>query len=183
MSSQNNALQQLVAESKTVSLQYPAKGYPVLTIENAKAMASIALQGATVFRYQSMHSDPLLWLSKKAEYALDKSIRGGVPICWPWFSERQISERQIAEQQNNVDENNQISFPKHGLLRTRQAHLLNIEESADKTSLYFGFSTANDAADVDFPDSMAEIAIHVASTLKIELTTTNLSDSTVDVLI
>lgn len=166
MSSQNNALQQLVADSKTVSLQYPAKGYPVLNIENSKAMASVALQGATVFRYQSMHAKPLLWLSSKAEFAHDKSIRGGIPICWPWFGERHPAEKE--DQQN--------SMPKHGLLRTRPAHLLEIEETADKTSLRFGFSTVNDAAEVDFPDSMAEVTLHIASTLKVELTTTNLSD-------
>lgn len=28
----------------------------------------------------------VLWLSDRAVYQNDRSIRGGVPICWPWFA-------------------------------------------------------------------------------------------------
>ena len=27
----------------------------------------------------------MLWVSEKSQFAGDKAIRGGIPICWPWF--------------------------------------------------------------------------------------------------
>ena len=35
--------------------------------------------------YQPHNQEPVIWLSKYAKFAAGKSIRGGVPICWPWF--------------------------------------------------------------------------------------------------
>jgi D-hexose-6-phosphate mutarotase len=54
-------------------------------IENPQATAEIALQGAQVLAFQPQGSGPVLFLSTNAVYAPGKAIRGGIPICWPWF--------------------------------------------------------------------------------------------------
>jgi len=58
---------------------------PVVDIHNALARASIAMQGAHVLGFQATGQEPLIWMSDDATYAAGKSLRGGVPICWPWF--------------------------------------------------------------------------------------------------
>lgn len=82
---------QLVKESDVVldphirSYQ-DAVGLQFLEIKNDFAHATVALQGAHVMSWQPRHAaDPVLWLSENARYVHGRSIRGGAPICWPWF--------------------------------------------------------------------------------------------------
>jgi len=58
---------------------------PVAEIENKLGKASVALQGAHVLGFQAAGQEPIIWMSGEATYAPGKSLRGGVPICWPWF--------------------------------------------------------------------------------------------------
>ncbi|MBI1195206.1 MAG: D-hexose-6-phosphate mutarotase [Gammaproteobacteria bacterium] len=60
-------------------------GLDFVEIENELGRATVALQGAHVVDYQATGKHPLLWLSKAVRFAQGKSIRGGVPVCWPWF--------------------------------------------------------------------------------------------------
>jgi D-hexose-6-phosphate mutarotase len=60
-------------------------GMPVAEINNELGQASIALQGAHVLDFQAKGGKPIIWMSDEAKYAPGKSLRGGVPICWPWF--------------------------------------------------------------------------------------------------
>ena len=41
--------------------------------------------GAHVWAWQPLGQDPVLWVSAKSEFEDDKPIRGGVPVCFPWF--------------------------------------------------------------------------------------------------
>ena len=50
------------------------------------AFAPISLQGGQVLGFTSANSpDPVLWLSPDAIFRENTAIRGGIPICWPWF--------------------------------------------------------------------------------------------------
>lgn len=61
-------------------------GLQYLEINNPLATGKIALQGAHVMAWQPKFlAHPVLWLSSNARYVNGRSIRGGVPICWPWF--------------------------------------------------------------------------------------------------
>jgi D-hexose-6-phosphate mutarotase len=61
-------------------------GLVFLDIESDAARASLCLQGAQVLLWQPEHArDPVLWLSDHAKAAKGKSLRGGIPVCWPWF--------------------------------------------------------------------------------------------------
>lgn len=55
-------------------------------IANPLATARICLQGAHVVTWQPRdQSEPVIWVSQDAAYLPGKSIRGGIPVCWPWF--------------------------------------------------------------------------------------------------
>jgi len=60
-------------------------GMPVVHVNNHLGKASIALQGAHVLAFQANNNQPLIWMSDGAVFAEGKSLRGGIPVCWPWF--------------------------------------------------------------------------------------------------
>ncbi len=53
------------------------------------AAAEVYLHGAHVTHYRPAGKPPALFLSEKAVFAPGKAIRGGVPICFPWFGDRE----------------------------------------------------------------------------------------------
>jgi D-hexose-6-phosphate mutarotase len=68
-------------------VQFVTRGdnFVVAEVTNALATASIALQGAHLMTWTPRGQEPVIWLSGATKLATGKSIRGGVPICWPWF--------------------------------------------------------------------------------------------------
>ena len=64
-------------------------GLPRLVISTPESTGEIYLHGAQVTSFQKTGEPPLLWLSAASQFAADKPIRGGVPICFPWFGARE----------------------------------------------------------------------------------------------
>ena len=79
-----------------------ASGLIVACIANRQAKSTISLQGAHVMTFEPAGEKPVIWLSPAAKLARGKSIRGGVPICWPWFGAHATDS----------------TFPAHGFART-----------------------------------------------------------------
>lgn len=77
-----------------------------IEVENSVASAKIALQGAHIFDYTLKGKGSVLFLSDTSVFKEGKAIRGGIPICWPWFG---------ANEQDNT-------FPNHGFARTSVWH-------------------------------------------------------------
>ena len=60
-------------------------GLTRLAIHTDAADAELYLHGAHVTRFQPRGGKPVLFMSGKSWFAAGKPIRGGVPICFPWF--------------------------------------------------------------------------------------------------
>ena len=61
-------------------------GFPFILIRNRSATALISLYAGQVLSFlPTGEGEDLLFLSQKAYYDAGKAIRGGIPICWPWF--------------------------------------------------------------------------------------------------
>ncbi|WAT02131.1 D-hexose-6-phosphate mutarotase [Rouxiella chamberiensis] len=58
---------------------------PVLIVTHPKGRAAITLQGAHLVSWQPAGQKPVIWLSRETAFTPGVAIRGGVPICWPWF--------------------------------------------------------------------------------------------------
>lgn len=58
---------------------------PVIAINHPLFRAAVTLQGAQLIAWQPNGEAPAIWLSEKSAFSPGKAIRGGVPICWPWF--------------------------------------------------------------------------------------------------
>lgn len=60
---------------------------PVIEIDTAACTARISLRGGHVLAWHPAGHAPVLWLSPGAVFREGKAIRGGIPVCWPWFAE------------------------------------------------------------------------------------------------
>ena len=96
----------------------------------------IAQQGAQVLSYQRLGEPPLLWLSDQAIFRQGKSVRAGVPVCWPWFGNLQRNPQAVQAMYHGEQ------APAHGLARTRDWQLLGIEEAAEGLRIEFSLPQA-----------------------------------------
>ena len=64
-------------------------GLPTAEISTPLAQARVALQGGQVLGWQPTGQSPVIWVSKAAVFQPGKGVRGGVPVCWPWFGGRE----------------------------------------------------------------------------------------------
>ena len=59
---------------------------PVLHLKHAVGTAKISLQGAQLISWKPQNAkQDVLWLSEVEPFENGNAIRGGVPICYPWF--------------------------------------------------------------------------------------------------
>jgi glucose-6-phosphate 1-epimerase len=127
----------------------------VADIQTAHASARVALQGAQVLAWQPAGQQPVLWVSKAAVYAPGKGVRGGVPVCWPWFGARD-------------------GLPAHGFVRTR---LWEVRETSQNAAgqVMLRLGMADDASTRtlwDFAFEL-ELTVTVGQTLSMALLTRN----------
>lgn len=69
----------------SISFKYEYGGIPLVTISNRHASAVISLNGGHVMEYVRHGEPPVLWMSHNSCLEMGKPIRGGIPVCWPWF--------------------------------------------------------------------------------------------------
>jgi len=61
-------------------------GFPVAGINNGRARALVSVYAGQVLSFQPRgQANDLLFVSDAAYYTAGKAIKGGIPICWPWF--------------------------------------------------------------------------------------------------
>ena len=61
-------------------------GLPMIQVKTVKAKALISIHAGQVLSYQPAgEAEDVMFLSAKAYYQGGKAIKGGAPICWPWF--------------------------------------------------------------------------------------------------
>lgn len=129
----------------------------------------IAEQGAQVLSYTPAGGRPLIWLSEDAAFTRGQSVRGGVPVCWPWFGDlaRNPAEVQAMRQADTPP-------PAHGEVRARDWQLLNIADEDDGVSIEFILDAAEDGLP-GWPHALElKLAVRLDARLSINLVTTNL---------
>lgn len=91
-------------------------GLPMIQINSDKASALISLYAGQVLSYRPAGEPAdLMFLSEKAYYQTAKAIKGGVPICWPWFGPDPEGKGRAA----------------HGFVRNRLWQMVGTEKTSD----------------------------------------------------
>jgi glucose-6-phosphate 1-epimerase len=157
-----NELNQRFAISNHVQFKEIAEGMIIAEVANQHALSNIALQGAHIATFQPRGEEPVIWLSPKAKFAPGKSIRGGVPVCWPWFGPHK----------------NDSKLPGHGYARTVPWEVLETKALSDgSTFLRFGL-VESDATRAQWPHpSTVQLEATIGKALRVELITTNTGKS------
>ncbi len=103
-------------------------GLPCIRINTSQASAEIYLHGAHLTSWRPAGAEEVIFVSQHAEWETGKAIRGGIPVCFPWFRDKQ-------------DDPN---APWHGLVRTKEWQLDNIVRNGE--NVFVSLSTASDAS-------------------------------------
>jgi D-hexose-6-phosphate mutarotase len=75
--------------SKAAELTTGKGNLPMLKIHAPRSEAEIYLHGAHLTHFKKTGEPPLLFVSRKSWFEADQPIRGGIPICFPWFGARE----------------------------------------------------------------------------------------------
>ena len=128
-------------------------GLPKINITTGRSTAEIYLHGAHITGFQKNGELPLLFMSRLSQFAAGKAIRGGVPICFPWFGQR---EGDVM----------------HGFARITEWNLIETAAMPDG-GVTVRFRLPATAANAAWPAFRAEFVVAVTDQLAMELIATN----------
>jgi D-hexose-6-phosphate mutarotase len=136
-------------------------GLPKISITTKVSAAEIYLLGAHVTGFQKNGEPPLLFMSAKSWFAPGKPIRGGVPVCFPWFGPR-------------------AGEPAHGFARITGWELVKTVAMPDG-SVTLNFHLPEIPERPAWKNPRTELVVTVSGKLTMELTATNESAAAIEI--
>lgn len=137
-------------------------GAPLAVLAGPYGSCEVSLHGGQVLSYRALGFQDTLWLSPLAEFGEGKAIRGGIPVCWPWFGK--------------APDGAPAGTPSHGFARRAAWHVEGCEYDARETRLTLGLSET-EATDPAFPFAYRlTLEIVLGDCLRLDLQTRNLGD-------
>ena len=92
-------------------------GLPTVAVNTKIASADISLYGAHALSFIPAKQKDILWISEKSLFEEGKAIRGGIPLCFPWFGPHPADKTK----------------PQHGFARLQYWDVINVKEINDDT--------------------------------------------------
>jgi glucose-6-phosphate 1-epimerase len=137
-------------------------GLTMIEIDNDHARATISTYAGQVLSFQPKDAaGDLLFVSSNAYYAEGKAIKGGIPVCWPWFGPDPEGQGR----------------PTHGFVRSWQWDVLSTESMSDgATMVKLGIADNSDTRSIWPRTFNLFLEIRVGATLSLELITRNAGD-------
>ncbi|NQY26430.1 MAG: D-hexose-6-phosphate mutarotase [Piscirickettsiaceae bacterium] len=135
-----------------------AGGFVMIEVNNDHATALISTYSGHVLSYkENKCAEPLLFVSEQANYEQGKAIRGGVPVCWPWFSDDGV--------------------PAHGFVRDQQWNVAATQQQLDgSTKIILNIGHNQHSQEIWQYKFNLQLEIIVGETLSMALTTSNLDE-------
>ena len=151
-----NTLPTVAALSDAVTIcEY--QGIKIVRISHDQAEAGISLHGGHLVWFKPKGEDDVIWLSEKAEFDTAKAIRGGIPVCWPWFGK--------------------AAAPSHGFARNSEWTLKEHRENDNGVIVALTLEDS-EATRAVWPHKFSNVlTFEIGTTLKVSLTSTNTDDS------
>jgi len=157
MSQSIDDLQAILSECPEISVTEPEPGFPVLEVKTSVSEATIALHGAQVLTWTLIGHPPVLYVSPKAKMTEGIPLRGGIPICWPWFNEHPEDS----------------TLPKHGFARNRFWELVSGEAFGKEATLVFKLCSDEETKQMFPYDFELTATIRVSDKLRVKLNMKN----------
>lgn len=128
----------------------------IVRIIHDKATAGIALHGGHVVSFQPAGQPELIWMSEEAIFDGSAALRGGIPVCWPWFG--------------------RIAAPAHGFARSSQWQLIEHRENEQGVIVELGLCDSEETHAI-WPNKFdARLIVEVKEQLTVTLKVTNTDD-------
>lgn len=139
---------------------------PEIHVQNSAARCEISLMGAHILSFVPAGHRDVMFLSEKSEYSqTGKAIRGGIPVCWPWFGGADKAKYPNAT-------------TSHGFIRQFMWKLVDWKDNgADSTTVTLAVEDS-EASRAIWPYAFnLTMTIVVGSTLQLALETVNTGDT------
>lgn len=138
---------------------------PSLVVDTPAGRGEIHLDGACVTRWAPAGADEVLFLSERSRYGEGVAIRGGVPLCAPWFATGRTKDRS----------------PRHGFFRTVRWSLTEARRDDDDVTVVLELPPLTRIADVPGvtgvpADLTATYTVTMGAQLRMALTITSPSE-------
>lgn len=141
-------------------------GLPMIKVSNTHADALISVYAGQVLSFTPKGAADVLFVSDKAYYAAGKAIKGGVPICWPWFGADPEGKGR----------------PAHGFMRNRMWEMWGSSENADgSTTVTLGVESSPETLAIWPHAFKLAMEITVGKTLQLALVTQNTGDASFNI--
>lgn len=138
-------------------------GLAKVSISSAEAAGEIYLHGANVTAWKPAGAEEVLFVSAKSRWEDGVAIRGGVPICFPWFG-------------GKADD---VKAPAHGFARTRPWELRAVEKDGEAVRVTMTLGGDDSTRKLWAADFRAEYRVTFGRELKMELSVKNLGSAAV----
>jgi glucose-6-phosphate 1-epimerase len=149
--------------TETTHLARNDAGVEFLVVSRPESEAIISLFGAHLIHFAQRDQRPWFWLSSEAVIDGSRGIRGGVPICWPWFGP---SPERVG-----------LGKPQHGFARTSLWQLDGISDYEESTLLHLSLQDS-EASRAIWPHAFTlEYDLLISDDLTLMLTTRNESEA------
>ena len=137
-------------------------GLPFIRASNAKANALISVYAGQVLAYRPAgKAEDLMFLSEKAYYQAGKAIKGGVPICWPWFGPDPEGKGR----------------PAHGFVRNRMWDVVDTAVTVNgETRIVLGLTDTPETRSIWPHAFVLRLEINIGEKLDLALVTRNSGD-------
>lgn len=132
-------------------------GLPMIRVDHPAASAEIYLQGAHLTHFQPAHEEPVLFVSSRSKFEAGAPIRGGVPICFPWFGP------------NAKDP----AAPAHGFARIMTWQVTEVQESNSGVSITLSLESSEETRKIWPADFLAQIEFVISRSLEMKFRVTN----------
>jgi glucose-6-phosphate 1-epimerase len=132
-------------------------GLPKVRIATPAASAEIYLHGAQVTAWRPSGSEEVIFASQHSRWEEGKAIRGGIPVCFPWFRGKADDPKA----------------PAHGFVRTKSWTLESLAQKGD--SICVTLATESDESTRRWwpHDFRLTLSIQAGAQLELELTVSN----------
>lgn len=142
-------------QSKNVIVSFDKGDMQFFEVKTANSTALITNYGAHVLSFKDAQNHEVLWVSEESYFEKGKPIRGGIPVCWPYFGASIVANE-----------------PAHGYARIIDWE---VEEVCDLANgeVKLVFSLRGSKLPVNYQMLSATMEIIVGKTLKMKLTSYN----------
>lgn len=135
---------------------------PMVRITSKLAEAEVSLYGAQVIRWRPADAKEVLFLSKQSKWARGAAIRGGIPVCFPWFRGK----------------TDNAQAPKHGFVRTREWRLDSLRAEEDGTVTLLCVTASDEESRRWWPhEFLCAYRVAVGRELRLEFSVVNRGNS------